>query len=84
VRRVLVDAVSAQDWVMKDKPIEALFLEFQDSGLLFRVRSWIEHYMETRRTIDKLNTVIYKALNEAGMEIPFPQRVVYLQQTEGE
>ncbi len=83
VRKVLVDAVLAQDWVMKDKPVEALFLEFQDSGLLFRVRCWIETYEETRRTIDKLNTVIYKALSEAGMEIPFPQRVVHLPPSKG-
>ncbi len=79
VRRVLVDAVAAQKWVMKNKPIEALFLEFQDSGLLFRVRCWIENYVETRRVIDKLNTCIYNALNEAGIEIPFPQRVLHLQ-----
>ncbi|RME51695.1 MAG: mechanosensitive ion channel family protein [Caldilineae bacterium] len=84
VRRVLVEAVAAQDWVMKGKPVEALFLEFQDSGLLFRVRCWIEHYVETRRAIDRLNTCVYKALTEAGIEIPFPQRVVYLhRQPEG-
>lgn len=77
-RKVLVEAVRSQDWVMRDKPVEALFLEFQDSGLLFRVRCWIEHYVETRRIIDKLNSVIYRALTEAGIEIPFPQRVVHL------
>lgn len=79
VRQIIIDAVATQDWVMKDERIEALFLDFQDSGLLFRVRCWIEHYVETRRIIDKLNTAIYKALNEAGIEIPFPQRVVHLQ-----
>jgi MscS family membrane protein len=78
VRQVLVETVRAQPWVMKTKPVEALFLEFQDSGLLFRVRCWIEHYVETRRIIDKLNTAIYKALNEAEIEIPFPQRVVHI------
>ncbi len=75
-RRVMIEAVRAQDWVMKNKSVEALFLNFQDSGLQFRVRCWIEHYVETRRVIDKLNTAIYKALTEAGIEIPFPQRVV--------
>ncbi|MFQ5578338.1 MAG: mechanosensitive ion channel family protein [Anaerolineae bacterium] len=78
VRQILVEAVSRQEWVMKSKNVEALFLEFQDSGLLFRVRCWIEHYVETRRVIDKLNTCIYKALAEANIEIPFPQRVVHL------
>jgi MscS family membrane protein len=78
-RQIMIDAVAAEDWVMSDKPIEALFLTFQDSGLMFRVRCWIEDYVETRRIIDKLNTVIYKALNEAGIAIPFPQRVVHVQ-----
>ena len=78
-RQVMIDAVAAEDWVMQDKPIEALFLKFQDSGLMFRVRCWIEDYVETRRIIDKLNTAIYKALNEAGIAIPFPQRVVHMQ-----
>jgi small-conductance mechanosensitive channel len=78
-RQVMIEAVAAQEWVMKDKKVEALFLEFQDSGLLFRVRCWIEHYVETRRVIDKLNTTIFKALEEAGIEMPFPQRVVHLQ-----
>ena len=75
-RQVLIEAIRAENWVMKNKPIEALFLEFQDSGLLFRVRCWIKNYVETRRVIDKMNTAIYKALNEASIEIPFPQRVV--------
>jgi MscS family membrane protein len=78
-RQVMIEAVAAQDWVMKNKPVEALFLEFRDSGLMFRVRCWIEDYVETRRIIDKLNTAIYKALNEADIEIPFPQRVVHVQ-----
>jgi small-conductance mechanosensitive channel len=77
-RRVLVEAIRAEDWVMKNKSVEALFLEFRDSGLLFRVRCWIETYVETRRVIDKMNTAIYKALNEADIGIPFPQRVVHV------
>lgn len=80
VREVLIAAIRAEDWVMQEERVEALFLEFQDSGLLFRVRCWIEHFVETRRVIDKMNSAIYKALAEAGIEIPFPQRVVHLYQ----
>ena len=77
-REVLIEAIRAEDWVMQNERIEALFLEFQDSGLLFRVRCWIKHYVETRRVIDKMNTAIYKALGDNDIEIPFPQRVVHL------
>jgi MscS family membrane protein len=75
-RQVMIEAIKAQDWVMQDERIEALFLEFGDSALIFRVRCWIQHYIETRRIMDKLNTCLYDALNRAGIEIPFPQRVL--------
>ncbi len=73
-RQIMIEAVRQQDWVMQEERIEALFMEFGDSALIFRVRCWIEHYVETRRIIDKLNTTLYAALNEANIAIPFPQR----------
>ncbi|MDX1475886.1 MAG: mechanosensitive ion channel, partial [Reinekea sp.] len=75
-RKVIVDAVSKVDGVLGEHPVEALFLEFGDSALIFRVRWWLDSYVDTRRMFDSVNTAIYKALNEAGIEIPFPQRVV--------
>jgi small-conductance mechanosensitive channel len=80
-RQIMIEAIHAEEWVMKDERIEALFLEFGDSALVFRVRCWIESYVETRRIIDKMNTALYLALNREGIEIPFPQRVVYMKQS---
>ena len=77
-RIVMIEAIRSEEWVMKEERIEALFLGFGASSLDFTVRCWIEHYVETRRIIDKMNTVLYRALNEAGIEIPFPQRDVRL------
>lgn len=77
-RQVMIEAIQAEEWVMQDEPVEALFLAFEDFSLAFRVRCWIEHYVETRRVIDKMNTALYLALNREGIEIPFPQRVVHL------
>ncbi len=75
-RNVIVETVSKVEGVLSDHPVEALFLEFGDSALIFRVRWWLESYVDTRRMFDRVNTAMYKALNEAGIEIPFPQRVV--------
>jgi small-conductance mechanosensitive channel len=71
-RQVMVDAVRSQDWVMHDERIEALFVEYGDVGIIFRVRCWIENYVETRRILDKLNSCLYDALYEAGIEMPVP------------
>ena len=75
-RKVLIEAVSKVEGVLSDRPVEALFLEFGDSALVFRVRWWLDSYVDTRRMFDSVNTAIYNALNEAGIEIPFPQRVI--------
>ncbi len=75
-RQVIVNAVSQVEGVLPDHPVEALFLEFGDSALTFRIRWWLESYVDTRRMFDKVNTAIYKSLNEAGIDIPFPQRVI--------
>lgn len=77
-RQVMIDALRRQDWVMQEERIEALFLGFGGSSLDFTVRCWIEDYVETRRIIDKMNTALYHAFNENGIEIPFPQRDVHL------
>ena len=76
-RQVMVNAVQAQDWVMKDEQIEALFIEYGDVGIIFRVRCWIQDYVETRRIMDKLNSCLYDALYESGIEMPMPVQTLY-------
>jgi small-conductance mechanosensitive channel len=76
-RQTMIEAVRDVEGVLPDHPVEALFLEFGDSALIFRVRWWIESYVDTRRMFDRVNTAIYKALDKAGVSIPFPQQEVY-------
>lgn len=72
-RQVMVEAVSNVEGVLTDHPVEALFLEFGPSALIFRVRWWIDSYVDTRRMFDKVNTALYNGLTEAGIQIPAPQ-----------
>ena len=44
----------------------------------FRVQGWIDEPAQRGSCIDGLNTAIYKALAQADIEIPFPQRVVHV------
>jgi len=75
-RNTLVNAVRQVEGVDPDKPVEALFLEFGDSSLIFRVRWWLNSYVDARRMFDKVNTSMFNALKEAGIVMPFPQREV--------
>ncbi len=72
-RQTMIDAVRDVEGVLPERPVEALFLEFGASALIFRVRWWLESYVDTRRMFDRVNTALYKALTEAGVELPFPQ-----------
>lgn len=76
-RRTIVEAVRGVEGVLMDKPVEALFLHFGDSGLIFRLRWWIESYVDTRQVFDRVNTAVYNALGAAGITIPFPQQDVH-------
>ena len=77
-RSVMVNAVKDVEGVLQDRTVEALFLEFGDSALIFRVRWWLESYVDTRRMFDRVNTAIYKALKEENIQLPFPQMEVHL------
>lgn len=72
-RRVMVDAVIGVEGVLPDQPVEALFLEFGDTALIFKVRWWLDSYTDTRRMFDKVNTALYYALDQAGIQISYPQ-----------
>ena len=70
-RQVIVDTVRRIEGVLPDKPVDALYVEMGDSAMIFRVRWWIESYTDTRHMFDRVNTALQKALDEAGIEMPF-------------
>jgi small-conductance mechanosensitive channel len=71
VREVIQDAVSKVEGVNPDYPVDALFLEFGPTDMIFRVRWWIDSYFDTRRMFDKVNQAMYQALESEGIEMPF-------------
>ncbi len=77
-RKIIVETVRGVEGVLGDKLVEALFLEFGPSALVFRVRWWLDSYYDARRMFDRVNTALYYALTEAGIEIPNPQMDVRL------
>ena len=64
--------------VTHDPEPVALFKEFGDSSLDFELRVWIADFNEGLRVSSELRVAIDKALAEAGIEIPFPQRDVHV------
>lgn len=71
IRHIIIETVKKIDGVLEEKSVDALFLEFGDTTMTFRVRWWIESYIDTRRMFDKVNQALYTALEGAGIEMPF-------------
>jgi small-conductance mechanosensitive channel len=55
---------------------------FGDSSLDFELLCWVNHPSERGLVSHQLYMEIYKALEAAGIEIPFPQRDVWMRQAE--
>jgi len=71
-RQVIAEAVREVEGILLDKPVDVLYNEMGDSAMIFRVRWWIESYVDTRRVVDRVHTAVQGALDAAGIESPFP------------
>ncbi len=66
------------DEVCKSPERRVRFRRFGDSSLDFELLCWIDRPVNRGRMIHELNCAVYKLFQEAGIEIPFPQRDVHL------
>lgn len=78
VRDVLGGVLDECEHVERYPEPQVRFRSMGDSSLVFQVRGWVAEPVLVGRTIDALNSAIYKRFAETGIEIPFPQRVVHL------
>ena len=78
VREILFASVEGDDRVMADPPPMVLFVGLGDSSIDFELRFYLSDVMTTMVAKSDVLFRVYAALNEAGIEIPFPQRDVNL------
>jgi len=71
---VIGGAVRAIDLVNRARPVEVFAREFADSSINFTIRWWSgSKQVEMHRSRDQVVRAIKRALDAAGIEIPFPQ-----------
>lgn len=77
-RNVIRDAVAGCDTVVQDgKPIQIFAQEFASSSINFEVTWWTgSKPVEVRTSRDQVVAGVKRALDEAGIEIPFPYRTL--------
>lgn len=82
-RSVLEETARAVDGVLAKPPPEAFVEEFDDSSVNFALRYWHAPDIATLwRVRSEVAMAVKRALDAAGIQIPFPQRVVLLKARE--
>jgi small-conductance mechanosensitive channel len=78
-QQLLVEAAASVEGVASRPGPEALVTEFADSAVSFAVRFWHAPDIATLwRVRDEVARTVKRRLDQAGIVIPFPQRVVWL------
>ncbi len=78
VKGLLVKAAAEHPAVLKSPEPSAFFSSFGDSALNFMLVCRVATLADQWTVAENLRCRIYRDLQIAGIEIPFPQRVVYL------
>lgn len=77
-RKVIKNAVEGCSTVIKDnRPIQIFAQEFADSSINFEITWWTgSKPVDIRTSRDEVVEAVKKALDDAGIEIPFPYRTM--------
>ena len=82
VREIMLQVALAHPRVMHDAQNEAptvLLKSFADNGILLELGVWIRDPSEGQQNLrSDLNWALWQRFREAGIELPYPQRVVRL------
>ena len=73
-----VGTALSEPLVLDSPKPRARFRSFGDSALQYELLCWVNGPTRRRRAQHELNRALYKALNEAAIEIPYPKRDVTL------
>jgi potassium-dependent mechanosensitive channel len=82
VLKLLVEVAESNPEVLRERPPTAFFLGFGESALNFELRFWSAHQDAWFQLQSEVAIAVVKALQKAGIEIPFPQRDLHVRSLE--
>ncbi len=78
VLKFLLDAANKHESVLTDPAPMGYFIGFGDSALNFELHFWVMQDSNWYRVRSEIAMTVMKSLDDAGIEIPFPQRDLHL------
>ena len=79
VLKILIEVANDNNDVLKEPEVRALFSEFGDNSLNFRLRFWVPYELGLVVKSD-ISLAIYNKFKEIGIEIHFPQQDIYIKE----
>ena len=80
--QALLEAADACESLLKDPPPQVRFLEFGDSSLNFELWVWTDTFFDRPSSLkSQVNYLIWDKLKKYDIEIPYPQRDLYIKET---
>jgi potassium efflux system protein len=76
--RIMTEVVESHSEVLEEPRPTIFFMEFGESSLNFEIRIFVKDRLRRLPLTHDLHMMLDKALREAGIEIPFPQRDLHL------
>ncbi|MDN3642833.1 mechanosensitive ion channel [Lutimonas halocynthiae] len=77
ILKILMEAAMSNNDTLKNPAPQALFSEFGDSSLNFKLRFWV-HYEVGLQAKSDVSIEVYNQFAKHGIEIPFPQRDLHI------
>ncbi|MGB0905936.1 MAG: mechanosensitive ion channel domain-containing protein [Maricaulaceae bacterium] len=77
-RDIMLNVLKADKIVLDTPPPRVLFIGFGDSSLDFELQVYLKKFEDRVPTRHSINMALNKALDKAGIEIPFPQRDLHI------
>jgi len=81
LEEILLEIAEGTEDVLADPAPQARFRGFGESSLDYELWVWVPEPLKDRKVTHRLNRQIYEQLNAADIEIPFPQRVLHMQES---
>lgn len=82
--KLVEDSVKSMDnpYIDKEKAIKVIFIDFGDNSIDFKLLCWVDVTMQGV-TESEIRECIYNVLNANNIEIPYPQRDIYIKNLKG-
>ena len=77
VEKVVKAAISKIPDICEDPGPSVVLHGMGDSSLQMQAKVWVPNYVNQYGTWVEMTKIVYNALNEGGIEIPFPTRTIY-------